>query len=81
VHDVVVSPLGFLSDHMEVKYDLDHEAAALCRDLGLNFVRAQTPGTHPAVIALLVDLIEQRQSAPDLPLCAPDCCPAPKRGA
>ena len=48
VRDVVVSPLGFLSDHMEVMYDLDHEAAALCRDLGLNFVRAQTPGTHPA---------------------------------
>jgi ferrochelatase len=81
VHDVVVSPLGFLSDHMEVLYDLDHEAAALCRDLGLNFVRARTPGTHPAVIALLADLIEQRQSDPDLPLCLPDCCPAPKRGA
>jgi ferrochelatase len=81
VHDVVVSPLGFLSDHMEVMYDLDHEAAALCRDLGINFLRAQTPGTHPAVIALLAELIEQRQSATDLPLCPPDCCPAPKRGA
>ena len=81
VHDVVVSPLGFLSDHMEVMYDLDHEAAALCRDLGLNFVRAQTPGTHPAVIALLAELIEQRQSTGELPLCPPDCCPAPKRGA
>jgi ferrochelatase len=81
VHDVVVSPIGFLSDHMEVIYDLDYEAAALCRDLGLNFVRAQTPGTHAAVIALLAGLIEQRQSAPDLPFCPPDCCPAPKRGA
>jgi ferrochelatase len=81
VRDVVVSPLGFLSDHMEVMYDLDHEAAALCRDLGINFVRAQTPGTHPAVIGMLADLIEERQSAPDLPLCAPDCCPAPRRGA
>jgi hypothetical protein len=38
-------------------------------------------GTHPAVIAMLAALIEQRQSAPDLPLCAPDCCPAPKRVA
>jgi len=81
VRDVVVSPLGFLSDHMEVMYDLDHEAAALCRDLRLNFVRAQTPGTHPAVIAMLAALIEQRQSNPDLPLCDPDCCPAPKRAA
>ncbi|MCX6633193.1 MAG: ferrochelatase [Candidatus Solibacter sp.] len=81
VRDVVVSPLGFLSDHMEVMYDLDFEAAALCRDLGINFVRAQTPGTHPAVIDMLAELIEQRQSAPDLPLCAPDCCPAARRGA
>jgi ferrochelatase len=81
VRDVVISPLGFLSDHMEVMYDLDHEAAALCSDLGINFVRAQTPGTHPAVIAMLADLIEERQSAPDLPLCAPGCCPAPRRGA
>ncbi len=81
VRDVVVSPLGFLSDHMEVMYDLDHEAAALCRQLGLNFVRAQTPGTHPAVIGMLADLIEQRQSETELPLCAPDCCPAPRRPA
>ena len=57
-------------------YDLDHDAAALCRDLGLNFVRAQTPGTHPAVIAMLAALIEQRQSTPELPLCAPGCRPA-----
>ncbi len=81
VRDVVVSPLGFLSDHMEVMYDLDHEAAALCRSLGLNFVRAQTPGTHPAVIGMLAYLIEQRQSETELPLCAPDCCPAPRRPA
>ena len=79
VRDVVVSPLGFLSDHMEVKYDLDYEAAALCRDLGLNFVRAGTAGTHPRVIAMLAELIEERQSGADLPLCAADCCPAPRR--
>ncbi len=81
VRDVVLSPLGFLSDHLEVMYDLDYEAAALCRDLGLNFVRAKTAGTHPAVIAMLADLIEERQSGPDLPLCAAGCCPAPRRGA
>lgn len=80
VRDVVVSPLGFLSDHMEVMYDLHHEAADLCRELGLNFVRARTPGTHPAVVAVLAELIEQRQAGPDLSLCAPDCCPAPRRG-
>jgi ferrochelatase len=81
VRDVVVSPLGFLSDHMEVMYDLDYEAAALCRDLGLNLVRAGTAGTHPSVIAMLAELIEERQSGADLPLCAADCCPAPRRGA
>jgi len=79
VRDVVISPLGFLSDHMEVMYDLDHEAAALCRDLGINFVRAQTHDTHPAVTAMLADLIEERHSDADFPLCAADCCPAPKR--
>ncbi|MEO8591727.1 MAG: ferrochelatase [Candidatus Solibacter sp.] len=77
VRDVVCSPLGFLSDHMEVMYDLDYEAAGLAGKLGLNFVRAQTAGTHPAVIGMLCELIEQRQSE-DLPFCAPDCCPAPK---
>jgi ferrochelatase len=81
VRDVVVSPLGFLSDHMEVMYDLDYEAAALGRELGLNFVRARTAGTHPAVIAMLAGLIEERQFGAELPLCAADCCPAPRRGA
>jgi ferrochelatase len=81
VRDVVVSPLGFLSDHMEVMYDLDYEAAARCRELGLNFVRAGTAGTHPAVIAMLAELIEERQTGPELPLCAEGCCPAPRRGA
>ena len=52
---------------MEVMSDPDHEAAALCRDLGLNFVRAQTPGTLPAVIAMLAELIEERQAGADLP--------------
>ena len=80
VHDVVVAPIGFISDHMEVMYDLDEEAAALAGELGLNFVRAGTAGTHPAMIAMLRDLIAGRQKAPEMPLCAPDCCPAMKRG-
>ena len=78
VRDVVVSPIGFLSDHMEVMYDLDYEAARLAAELGINFVRAQTAGSHPAILTMLRDLIEQRQSE-ELPLCAPDCCPAPPR--
>jgi protoporphyrin/coproporphyrin ferrochelatase len=80
VHDVIVAPIGFISDHMEVIYDLDDEAAALAAELGLNFVRAGTAGTHPAMIAMLRDLIAERQAAPETPLCAPDCCPPIKRG-
>jgi protoporphyrin/coproporphyrin ferrochelatase len=84
--DVVVMPIGFVSDHMEVLYDLDTEAYALSKQLGLNLVRAATAGTHPAFIRMIGDLIRERESgaspkvigahalAPDL--CAPGCCPA-----
>src|SRR6202000_2268933 len=58
VKDVVVAPIGFLSDHMEVMYDLDVEAADLCATLGINLVRAQTVGTHPAIIRMFRELIE-----------------------
>ena len=74
VTDVVAAPIGFLSDHMEVLYDLDTEAAGLADQLGLNFVRAQTAGTHPAILAMLKELIE----APVV-VCAEGCCPAPRR--
>jgi ferrochelatase len=74
VTDVVVAPIGFLSDHMEVVYDLDHEAASLARDLGLNFVRARTVGTHPAMIAMLKELIEQRKRGEARSLCPEGCC-------
>ncbi len=77
VRDAVVSPIGFLSDHMEVMYDLDYEAAHLCAELGLNFVRAKTPGVHPKLIDMLVELIAERQAHPEMPFCQPGCCPAP----
>jgi protoporphyrin/coproporphyrin ferrochelatase len=76
VQDVVVAPVGFLSDHMEVMYDLDVEAAGLARELGLNLVRAGTVGTHPLLIQMLRELIAQ-----PFDLCRPDCCPAPARAA
>lgn len=60
VRDVVVSPIGFVSDHMEIVYDLDTEAKALCRELGLNMVRAATAGTHPAFIRMIRELILER---------------------
>ena len=84
VQDVVIVPIGFVSDHMEVLYDLDDEAAAAADEAGLNFVRAGTAGTHPTFIAMIRELIEERIA--DLPPsavgrfrprpheCAVDCC-------
>ena len=50
-------PIGFVSDHMEVIFDLDTEAAATARELGLPFARAATAGTHRLSSARLVDLL------------------------
>jgi ferrochelatase len=87
---VVVVPIGFLSDHMEVVYDLDTEAQATANELGITMIRAKTVGTHPRFIAAVRDLVLERlqpgrerravgqfPAAPDE--CAPDCCPAPRR--
>ena len=79
---VVIAPIGFLSDHMEVLYDLDYEARQLCDELGLTMVRAGTVGTHPRFIRMLGDLIRARaeNAASDWPdACPADCCPAPVR--
>jgi protoporphyrin/coproporphyrin ferrochelatase len=72
--DVVIVPIGFLSDHMEVLYDLDTEARAICDELGVRMVRAGTVGTHPAMVEMIAELVE-REHAP----CAAGCCPAPRR--
>lgn len=60
VGGVVASPIGFITDHMEVVYDLDTEAAETAGELDLAFVRAATVGTHPAFIGMLVDHLEDR---------------------
>ena len=72
--DTIIAPIGFLSDHMEVMYDLDTEARAVCDQLGVRMVRAGTVGTHPAMIRMIAELIE-REPEP----CAASCCPAPQR--
>jgi len=74
--DVVIVPIGFLSDHMEVIYDLDIEARAVCEELGVKMIRAGTVGTHPAMIEMIAELVEQEHAA-----CAEGCCAAPKRQA
>ncbi|HEV3162866.1 MAG TPA: ferrochelatase [Isosphaeraceae bacterium] len=58
--DVVLCPIGFISDHVEVLYDLDLEAAATCRNLGLPMVRAGTVNDHPIFIRALADLVRSK---------------------
>lgn len=63
VDGVVLVPLGFVSDHMEVKWDLDTEALATCQKLGFIARRTPTPGTHPAFVEALRQLIAERVSS------------------
>jgi len=83
--DMVVVPIGFLSDHMEVIYDLDCELRKTCDSLGVNLVRASTVGSHPRFVAMIRELIVERMSAlperlaigtlaPSHDVCPEDCC-------
>ena len=58
--DVVVVPVGFVSDHLEVQWDLDVEAAAVAAELGLGFTRTPTPGPDPRFVAMVRELVEER---------------------
>ena len=60
ITDVVVSPIGFVADHLEVLFDLDVEARDTAAELGLNLVRASSASTHPVFIAMIRELIEER---------------------
>jgi ferrochelatase len=83
--DVVVAPVGFISDHLEVIYDLDTEARALSEKIGLNMIRASTVGAHPTFVKMIRELILERMN-PDAPrrylgtrgashdVCPVDCC-------
>ncbi|MGI5486844.1 ferrochelatase [Microtetraspora malaysiensis] len=72
---VVLVPIGFVSDHMEVVYDLDVEATALAERLGLPLARAATAGTHPRFVRMISELMAEPEPA----LCPATCCPAPAR--
>jgi ferrochelatase len=84
--DLVVSPIGFISDHMEVVYDLDTEARNISSEIGLNMVRAATVGTHPDFVEMIRELILERivpgysrlflgDDGPSHDVCPEDCCP------
>ncbi len=86
--DVVLAPIGFISDHMEVVYDLDTEARQLCDELGLHLVRGETVGADPRFAAMIRELVLERmghgprralgEQGPSHDVCAADCCPAPR---
>ena len=75
VTEVVIAPIGFVSDHMEVVYDLDVEARKVAYEIGMNLVRARTAGTHPAFVRMIRELMLERIDNIRPPsICAPDCC-------
>ena len=89
--DVVVAPIGFVCDHLEVTLDLDVEAKERADELGLNMVRAATVGTHPAFIGMIRDLVRERMTenpvrtalgrqGPSHDFCPSDCCPSGRPG-
>ncbi len=82
---VVIAPIGFISDHMEVKFDLDEEAREICDELGMAMSRAATVGSHPVFVECIRELIEERQGlrderraigrfGPNHDVCPADCC-------
>jgi ferrochelatase len=88
VDDLVVVPVGFVADHLEVRFDLDVQAAETGARLGMNLVRAEAVGAHPRYIRMIRDLIVERMTArPERislgdcgashDICGATCCPAP----
>jgi ferrochelatase len=86
---VVLVPIGFISDHMEVLFDLDTEARAIADERGLLMVRAATVGVHPKFLSMIHELILEKTGqckpralgkyGPNQDVCRADCCPAPAR--
>ncbi|MSO58563.1 MAG: ferrochelatase [Thermoleophilia bacterium] len=76
VQDVVVVPLGFASDHLEVLWDLDEEACSAAAEVGIGFVRAASVGAHPRFVAAASDLIRERIEGEDQSVgrCPAGCC-------
>ena len=84
VNDVVIAPIGFVSDHMEVVYDLDVEARNIANELSMNMVRAATAGTHPSFVKMIRELILEcvdnqlprflGTRGPAHAVCPPDSC-------
>ena len=89
VEHIVAVPVGFISDHMEVVYDLDTEARAICERKGSTWCARATVGVHPSFLQMIRELICERlgecearavgKFGPSHDVCRADCCPAPAR--
>jgi ferrochelatase len=86
--DIVIVPIGFVSDHMEIIFDLDTQARERCEQLGISYQRGHTAGTHPRFVSMIRELIVERMTGaavrpalgcqgPCHDVCPIDCCPAP----
>ena len=64
VRDVLVCPVGFVADHLEIRWDLDREAAAKARELGLDFARIEMPNAEPAFVRVLASLVRRALAVP-----------------
>src|SRR5690606_13041536 len=83
---LVIAPIGFISDHMEVLFDLDEEAAQVCHRRGITMARAATVGTHPRFVRMIRELVQERiagdgsqrpalgELGPWHDVCPADCC-------
>ncbi|OYP37479.1 ferrochelatase [Rhodopirellula sp. MGV] len=85
IRHLVIVPIGFISDHMEVLYDLDDEAATLCNERGISMKRAATAGVHPSFVSMIRKLVQERLDGsvekecvgglgPWHDVCPQDCC-------
>ena len=85
LQDLIILPIGFVSDHMEVLFDIDTEAKEVCEKLGVNLHRSATAGTHPRFVQMIRELIEERLAenperlalgtmGPSHDVCPTDCC-------
>ncbi|HEV3040833.1 MAG TPA: ferrochelatase [Candidatus Angelobacter sp.] len=79
VQRVIVCPIGFMSDHMEVLYDLDTQLREMCEAMGMKMVRAGTAGSHPKIVSMIRDLVINSETTPVNAYCEPGCCPTPQR--
>ena len=78
VQRIIICPIGFVSDHMEVLYDLDTQVQEMCDEMGIKMVRAGTAGSHPRIVSMIRDMVVNSETTPVNAYCEAGCCPTPQ---